>query len=89
MDKNRCNEIQLMIKNDKKNEIIKILNELYHSFSINNKQNRTSLYISENVVDYIICNGILYRLNEDAQRYINSYILKKYFSKPPPIYCLK
>ena len=75
MDKNRCNAIQLMIKNDKKNEIIKILNELYHSFSINNKQNQTSLYISENVIDYIICNGILYHLNEDAQRYINSYII--------------
>lgn len=83
------NQIQQMIKDDKKHEIIKILNELYHSFSINNKQNRTSLYISENVVDYIIENAILYRLNKDAQRYFELYIVKKCFSKGPPVYRLK
>lgn len=92
MDKYR-KEIQQMINDDdKKNEIIEILNKLYYLFSINNKEYRkywTPLYIFDNFVDYITCNGILYSLNKDAQRYFESYITMKYFSKGPPVYCPK
>ena len=73
----------------KKNEIIEILNKLYNLFSINNKEYRkhwTPLYMFNDFVDYIICNGILCHLNEDAQQYFKSYITMKSFSKGPPVY---
>lgn len=53
---------------------------------LNNPNNWKSSFIDSNMIDYIINNAILYRLNEDAQRYFESYILKNGFSKSPPVY---
>lgn len=84
-----CNKIQQMINNDEKYEIIKILNNLYFILSNNNEKYRkywTSLYMFDNFVDYIINNAILYRLDEDAKRYFNSYITMNCFLKAPSVY---
>ena len=85
-------QIQQKINNEEKIEIIKILNKLYICLSGKNEKYHkhwTPLYMFDDFVDYIINNGILYRLNKDAQQYFESYITKNCFSKPPPVYCLK
>ena len=85
-------QIKEIIDNEENDKIIKILNELYILFSKKNEKYRkhwTPLYMFDDFVDYIINNRILYRLNEDAQQYFESYITKNCFSKPPPVYCPK